>query len=133
MDAILENLTFMRFIGAIMCSVRGYISVLENDLGELGGTVEDYNRNWEFQSILVKLCEREFSGTLQMYKNGFFWVSNSYEKPIHNPAITITNNMARFILPKNSIPIYGTKFPSMGNDMLFIFYNPARMIDNYEP
>ena len=72
MDAILENLTFMRFIGAIMCSVRGYISVLENDLGELGGTVEDYNRNWEFQSILMKLCEREFSGTLQMYKNGFF-------------------------------------------------------------
>ena len=37
---------------------RGYIEIMENDLGELGETVEDYNRNWEFQSILLKLYEK---------------------------------------------------------------------------
>ena len=72
MDAILENLLFIKFIGAIICSIGGYIEIMENDLGELGETVEDYNRNWEFQSILLKLYEREFSGTIRFYKSGFF-------------------------------------------------------------
>ena len=105
--------------------------VLANDKGEIGGSLEDYNRNWEFQSILLKLHEREFSGKIAMYKNGFTWVSDTYEQPIYNPTITITDDIARLIFPK--IPEFGTKFPSMGNDTLFIFYNPARMVDKFEP
>ena len=133
MDAILENLLFIKFIGAIICSVGGYIEIMENDLGELGETVEDYNRNWEFQSILLKLYEREFSGTIRFYKSGFFWVSDSYEKPIYNLAFTLTNSISKFFFPKFPIQGYGSKFPSMGNNMPFIFYNPTRMIEKFEP
>ena len=51
---------------------------------------------------------------------GFRWCPTLY-----------TDDIEKLIFPK--IPNFGPKFPSMGNNMPFIFYNPARMANNFKP
>jgi len=41
MDSILEQLVRLRFIGTIICCVRGYIQVVPNDKGEGGELIEE--------------------------------------------------------------------------------------------
>ena len=93
MDGILIQLVRLRFIGTIVCCVRGYIQVVANEKGEGGELIEDYENNWGFINILRELRKRNFIGKITGFENGFLMVSNFEEEMNLNPE-------KKFIFPK---------------------------------
>ena len=80
MDDILGQIIRFRLIGTIICCIRGYIRVVANEKGEGGELIEDYENNWEFINILLKLRKSNFVGKISSFENGFLMVSNFKEE-----------------------------------------------------
>ena len=140
MDSILEQLVRLRFIGTIICCVRGYIQVVPNDKGEGGELIEDYAKNWDFIDIFRKLRNRKFIGKISGFENGFLMVSNLKEEMNYNQVKHYADNIEKFIFQKMDmiesfifpkIQNFGSKCPSK-NGVPFIFYDPTRIARKFE-
>ena len=129
MDGILGQIIRFRLIGTIICCIRGYIRVVANEKGEGGELIEDYENNWEFINILLKLRKSNFVGKISGFENGFLMVSNFKEEMNLNPDEYYVDDIEKFIFPK--IQNFGSKYPSR-NANPFIFYDPTRIARKYE-
>lgn len=140
MDSILGQLVKLRFIGTIICCVRGYIQVIANDKGEGGELIEDYESNWEFINIMRKLRKRSFIGKISGFENGFLIVSNLKEEMNYNQVKYYGDTIKKFIFPKideietftfPKIQNFGSNYPSK-NGVPFIFYDPTKIARKFE-
>ena len=140
MDSILGQLVKLRFIGTIICCVRGYIQVIANDKGEGGELIEDYESNWEFINIMRKLRKRSFIGKISGFENGFLIVSNLKEEMNYNQVKYYGDTIKKFIFQKideietftfPKIQNFGSNYPSK-NGVPFIFYDPTKIARKFE-